>query len=59
MPKCNNQLWNELHAKMTAKRAQNGRTKHHEKAPTRELVVQRLTAEPDMQQTDISPGPAT
>ena len=47
-----NQVWKELNAKMTAKRTRNpsGRNKS-QKGTAWELVVQRLTAEPDNKQT--------
>ena len=47
-----NEVWKDLNAKMTAKRTRNqsGRGKNP-KATTKELVVQRLTAEPDNKQT--------
>ncbi|CAB4041557.1 Hypothetical predicted protein [Paramuricea clavata] len=47
-----NQVWKELNAKMTAKRTRNpsGRNKN-QKGTASELIVQRLTAEPDNKQT--------
>ena len=47
-----NQVWKELNAKVTAKRTINhsGRNRS-QKGTARELVVQRLTADPDNKQT--------
>ena len=52
MPPKMDRVWQDLNAKMVAKRTKNqsGRGKG-QKVSVRELVVQRLTAEPDNKQT--------
>ena len=47
-------VWNDLHAKMSAKRMKNEtstRSKNKKGNATHELIIQRLAAEPDNKQT--------